>query len=420
MPAQPWYLRYDEYREEVQQRKERFEERCASLGIDPQKVLREKSLELIARAVQESNWQEGLYLDEYHTRQLANAAFRELMKEQNLVLDMDRIIEEHRLQILDMQRRGQSIEEIASYNLSKAYLMLHEMQFYFLNRRLAAVYKVFANFREELTLWNEGVEPLFEVLDDFLNQVEQVLGVRDHASQEALKLLKEQKNQELLVRSKSDIIKSITSKMEVLYHHVTASISNSVALGLPYKGNITTRGDLIKALINENVEDLVQTMNVDYIHFLHRLTMMGILSPDDCGVFRDTPVFITGVDIHLPPPSAVPALMQHFCQSFPTTDKHALEQNDIIVDAASVSYEFVKIHPYIDGNGRMSRLLMNSILLGFFPIVYLKADSEGRRKYGYALKRANRGQLLPLAALIAKHLISVYDKVIDSLTPSSS
>lgn len=84
--------------------------------------------------------------------------------------------------------------------------------------------------------------------------------------------------------------------------------------------------------------------------------------------------------------------------------------------AASASHRFVAIHPFEDGNGRASRLLMNLVLVGHkMPPVYLKADKKGRHRYTQALRRADRGNIEPLACLIAMSLIDVYEKMLKSL-----
>jgi len=44
--------------------------------------------------------------------------------------------------------------------------------------------------------------------------------------------------------------------------------------------------------------------------------------------------------------------------------------------------------------------------------VYLKADKKGRHRYSQALRRADRGNLFPLASLIAISLKEVYEKII--------
>ena len=60
-----------------------------------------------------------------------------------------------------------------------------------------------------------------------------------------------------------------------------------------------------------------------------------------------------------------------------------------IILAAEMHERLVTIHPFIDGNGRTSRLLMNLILLQHgYPIAILKGDSDSRSKYYEALEQA--------------------------------
>src|SRR5262249_33741578 len=124
-------------------------------------------------------------------------------------------------------------------------------------------------------------------------------------------------------------------------------------------------------------------------------------------------VHVSNPDIFFPPPEAVPALIKEFSQDFP----HILPSanRDQILTAATFSYRFVRIHPYSDGNGRLSRLLMNLILLPSDLPVYLKADKKGRHRYSQALRRADRGNIRPLASLIAMSLREVYLKMMSSL-----
>ena len=63
----------------------------------------------------------------------------------------------------------------------------------------------------------------------------------------------------------------------------------------------------------------------------------------------------------------------------------------------------------------MSRLVMNMVLWDQFPPVYLKADKKGRHRYVQALKRADRGNMTPLACLIAMSLKSIYQKLLRSV-----
>jgi Fic family protein len=145
--------------------------------------------------------------------------------------------------------------------------------------------------------------------------------------------------------------------------------------------------------------------------------LMGILPTDKCGRWRKVSVHVGNFDLYFPAPSVVPAVMREYCKRFPTILPTTVTY-DPILKAAEASHRFVAIHPYEDGNGRVSRLIMNLVLWGHFPPVYLKADKRGRLRYGQAIRRADRGNIQPLAALIAMSLIEIYEKLLGSLGSS--
>jgi Fic family protein len=89
---------------------------------------------------------------------------------------------------------------------------------------------------------------------------------------------------------------------------------------------------------------------------------------------------------HIPPSSVkIPRLMQEFLEWY-YSNKRKLP---VVELAAWVHYKLVHIHPFIDGNGRTARLLMNLILLshGYPPAVILTVD---RKKYYRVLMEADR------------------------------
>ena len=141
---------------------------------------------------------------------------------------------------------------------------------------------------------------------------------------------------------------------------------------------------------------------------------MGIADPSKCGAFRKTPVHVGDSDVFFAPPSLVPEMMNEFCHEFRYI-LPSVANYDPILNTAKVSYRFVRIHPYHDGNGRVSRLLMNLVLWGHHPPVYLKADKKGRHRYAQALRRANRGDMKPLGCLIAMSLVEIYGKLIQAV-----
>ncbi len=77
------------------------------------------------------------------------------------------------------------------------------------------------------------------------------------------------------------------------------------------------------------------------------------------GKYRPTKAVITGSKYPLPKPEELPHLMAQFISHV----KDIRAKNHPVAAAALVHKEFVFIHPFIDGNGRTARLLMNLVLL---------------------------------------------------------
>lgn len=115
---------------------------------------------------------------------------------------------------------------------------------------------------------------------------------------------------------------------------------------------------------------------------IHDLILKGI---DDynAGRYRSVSVRISGSRVVLPNPAKVPLLMEEFASWLQTP----LDPIDLALEA---HYKLVTIHPFVDGNGRTARLLMNLILLknGFPPALIRKRD---RLRYITILEKAQLG-----------------------------
>lgn len=134
------------------------------------------------------------------------------------------------------------------------------------------------------------------------------------------------------------------------------------------------------------VEDVVhkeEPFSEWQIKNLHRLVLKGI---DDgyAGVYRDQQVFISGA-VHTPPP---PFKIQELMNNLMNWYNGEAQNLHPIVRSAMLHAIFVGIHPFIDGNGRTSRLLLNLELMksGYPPIII---RVENRLAYYNALDKAH-------------------------------
>ena len=116
-----------------------------------------------------------------------------------------------------------------------------------------------------------------------------------------------------------------------------------------------------------------KNINENFMLDIHKIILTG-LDNDNAGFYRNCRVRISGSTVIMPNPLKVPDLMINFY--------NWLDENmdNEPLTAILAHLKFVSIHPFVDGNGRCARLLMNTILLqfGFVPIVIRPTD---RKRY---------------------------------------
>lgn len=115
--------------------------------------------------------------------------------------------------------------------------------------------------------------------------------------------------------------------------------------------------------------------------------------------WRKEPVYIRGSDYVPPAPGKVPQLMRVWAETLNTVEAGPIAR------AAVAHWGFVHVHPFMDGNGRLSRLLMNLVLCGAgLPWTIIRA--EERREYFAALEKAHVGENYePFAVFIASRVV---------------
>ena len=119
--------------------------------------------------------------------------------------------------------------------------------------------------------------------------------------------------------------------------------------------------ELIDEEANRNIDKITEQL----LKKIHRLVVEKILDQDQAGDYRAKQVVIknsqTGeITFRPPPPMELPFLMREFVYWLNYKSRDDIHP---VIKAGIAHYEFVRIHPFMDGNGRVARALATLILL---------------------------------------------------------
>lgn len=220
---------------------------------------------------------------------------------------------------------------------------------------------------------------IINVENDFFDEVDNLkkkLDSKRPIPKETLKSLKESINLEwtynsngiegntLTLRETQVVLEGITVGGKSIKEHLEAINHEQAILFLD---------ELVKE------DNPITEWNIKNIHQL----ILKEIDNENAGKYRKENVTIKGAAHILPDYITVPELMEKLILNYKTWNIY-----HPIVKAALLHGELVKIHPFIDGNGRTSRLIMNLDLMnsGYNPIIIKKED---RLKYYEALDKAH-------------------------------
>ena len=149
--------------------------------------------------------------------------------------------------------------------------------------------------------------------------------------------------------------------------------------------NHTEAISYIKDIAKQDIEISERT-----IKEIHALILHGI-DRENAGRYRTVPFMISG-SAHMPPqPYLIEKQMEDFMIRFKQMEKEMVHP---VLVAAYLHGELVRIHPFIDGNGRTSRLLMNLYLLrNGYVIITLKGSNDEKVNYYMALEKSHTEHL---------------------------
>jgi len=155
--------------------------------------------------------------------------------------------------------------------------------------------------------------------------------------------------------------------------------------------------DFIKELVSDKIR-----ISERVIKDIHSLVLMD--RREDKGVYRRIPVRIMGAENQPPQPYMVPVLMEELVREHESQRK----EMHVIEAAARFHLNFESIHPFIDGNGRTGRLLLNFELMqaGYPPINVKFSD---RKKYYecfklYSLEKSEDAMIRMIAGYVEEEI----------------
>ena len=153
----------------------------------------------------------------------------------------------------------------------------------------------------------------------------------------------------------------------------------------------------------EKIPDFAKEINLKVDDFLkiHKIVTKETLeNPGDEGVFRNRQVYVvngaTGEIVFSPPPTKeVPKLVKEFLDWFNSQESSEI---DSVLEAGVTHYEIVRMHPFIDGNGRTARIIATLVLYerGFDVKRFFTLDDyydKDRRSYYAALNKIDQNTL---------------------------
>lgn len=172
--------------------------------------------------------------------------------------------------------------------------------------------------------------------------------------------------------------------------------------------------NILQALKRIHASRAPKKLNIDFILKIHKTIMQDLSS--DAGKLRSEPSAIfnqAGVAIYLtPPPSHLPKLVEKLIE-ITKTREHP------VIKAAVTHFVFEKIHPFLDGNGRVGRLLSSYILknsgYGFKGLLGLEEYLSDHRDEYYDLLASENKDITAFVEFFTEAIAISSKKIIGEL-----
>ncbi len=200
------------------------------------------------------------------------------------------------------------------------------------------------------------------------------------------------------------IIRSAHSSTSIEGNRLSLQDVSELAQGRKIMATRKDKQEVLNYLkVLENIEELTKAdcfNEKDILNIHRKVTKNTLDNPEDCGAYRKRYVVVANSftrEIIFRPPlnKDVPVLIKNLVEWINTNEN---EEIDSVVEAGIAHYEFVRIHPFIDGNGRTARVLAALILhkRGFDTKQFFCLDDyydSDRQAYYKALQGVNQKTL---------------------------
>lgn len=191
----------------------------------------------------------------------------------------------------------------------------------------------------------------------------------------------------LLTKANANIatLEAISNKIPNNFLFIAMYVRKEALMSSQIEGTQATLEDILDPMIerntNQDIEEVVNYINAAnfaietlqklplcnrLIREIHRVLMQGVRGQDkNPGEFRMSQNWIGGYGSTLKNAKYIPPCPQDMIQAMSDLEKYinAEDDTDVLIRAALIHYQFESIHPFLDGNGRVGRLLIILFLM---------------------------------------------------------
>lgn len=164
---------------------------------------------------------------------------------------------------------------------------------------------------------------------------------------------------------------------------------------------------MYKNIFEDNYTDIITDLKN-----LHKLFCSCAEYPEYGGLFRDIPAYITGTNVATTPSHLIEIDLIELKNDY--SDDLSLSNVEYIKNMSKIHHGITKIHPFNDGNGRVSRALLNYQLVSKgIPPFFISYEKGKKKDYYEGLKKLDKKQNIPqLEAYFYKNIIEMYARLL--------